>query len=555
MNGIVTKLLTKTKHHLKKNWFFYLLFIVFGILLSVPILLENLQIFGDEPEVAESAINIMGGYKTPIKTLNLHLLSSLLEPYSFLYGSVYSFILATVGIAYTTIFGDDFKSTMQIYTLFRIVNLFIYLFSAIIFGKLVLKTTSSKKMTVLSVLMFLLFPINVARSQFINQDTLGLFFFILVLYVFTNIVLNEFNSDTDSKNLNSLKPISNKRQYLQFALLGVFSGFLVASKITYIVVLISIVLFLIFYLYKQKFTLTNIIYSSILIMGILTIVSYALAFPHSIINYHKYIARVLELRTLEANIAVDSYHPEIWFYVVRILLVFLPLFFALVFIAYKSDLRKNLKKIIKENHYLIGYVFIFLTLITFFSLQERKTDRWGMPLYMMTLLTLINVIYLSISTKVKYYFFYTNIFLLFILSAYVYTYFLHEDPRVQMKHYLQAHATAEDPALLITSFGNNMGADEVDYVTPIRHKVYQKDLETYVPSLVVNPLVPYKYYAIGNNVIQDFYRKSNLESISQIREWKSWIESMPKDNVVIIGARKIYFQPQMGFTVFVKKGN
>ena len=491
----------------------FLLISTYILFLTFLVLIKNTDIYGDEPEVAESAINIILAYKD-ILSGNW----SVLEPHSYLYGTIYTYLLAVLGFPIYKIV--SLLSIYEInhdffYIIFRLFNLAILLYSVFFLIEIFRTLNKEQKISYYLAFLWVANPLFAARSQFINQDALA-----ITLY------LGSF-----SFFLKSLQKEDLKNLFLYL----IFSGLAISAKITYILpFLCSAILYL---------SITRKI-KKILLFIIIPFISYIISYPYALINWGKYFNRMIELGTLEAGISLDSHNLDYLFYIERSFYFLIPIVLLVIF--FLATEKTTISGFIQNNKSLLLLSTQLISLLAFFSIQVRKMDRWGLPIYLLIYL----LVFLILTSKERNqrsikYIFIINIIYLAFLSLPIFNFFLNQDPRFTLKEYITKNS--EKTFLVITEHGNNSGLQNLDNTTILSHRLYESrdDIEEYKPN---NNIKNFDYLVISNGVIRDFNNRHNLNKYKSIQEWKKLIKDMRKEKV--IGAEKILYEPQIGFTIY-----
>jgi len=474
------------------------------------IIKNNLLIYGDEPEIAETAINMLNGYKAIFRG-NL----SIIEPQSYLYGSIYTYIFFAVTFPITLIrqiLGFPVSDKNFFYLFFRVINLGIFTLSLVYMYKILrLLELKNRNYRLWALFLWVINPIFIARSQFINQDVLALSLFSISSFYY-------------------LKYLNNKEDKYIFIYFFI-SGLTISAKITYIIPLIFSTFF---YLYIDKKVLLK-----KMVFLILPLVSYIISFPYSVVNFHRYFNRLIELKALEAGIALDSYNLNPLYYLEKNFIYLFPILIYIIYKIYKKKMKMewNLKTI-----YIVG---LWVSLILFFSVQIRKTDRWGMPIYFLGYILVIYYLYKSRAKKIIYTLLQINAFILISMIFPILVFFTQKDPRNILRKYVERNT--KNTYAILSEHGNNDEVEKNTNVSVFKHKIYENkdDLTTYFPYPEIEK---YDYLIISNGAIRDFYNRYSLSKYKGIRSWNNYINNLTK--VDSVGSNKIRYEPEIGFTIY-----
>lgn len=293
----------------------------------------------DEAEIVELALTpsirlkqtfIEGGYKN-------------LEPNSYVYGTFSSYLLIPL-LSVINQVGQFLGSTFVKADFYLAARIFTATLSSIL----------------------ILFTAKTYETLF--KDKLGFYLALLLtalnwkLIVFSHFV----NTDIYLTLLVSgmifflISYFQNKKAHLLY-LSAIFFGLAVGTKIT---ALISVPLILYIFISENK------VKKFFVFTGI-SLLSFAISNPFSIINYNELLQRIVQMRTREAGVVFSSVNENPFKYVVALAFISTPLvFLSSIYGAAKS-------KINKYHIFLIGHVLLYVAV---FSFGKRRTDRWLLPI-------------------------------------------------------------------------------------------------------------------------------------------------------------------------------
>lgn len=334
----------------KKNVFYFFVTIV---IISLFLRFWNLNFglphtfYADEPEFVEFAIS----YTFQIKDILLNNNWYKLTPVSYVYGTfpIYFYTLNTILFTQTmNILSISYDKT-SIYVFLRSINVLISLILIPFTYLLYSKIFKDKLGACISALLVGLNWKLVVHSHYVNADI-----FITILLTFSTFLILSYYY-----NHNNLK-----LQKVSLTLSAIFIGLAAGTKITSLLT-IPLLLFLIL---KKKDIIGFIAFI------LITVTSYLITNPFSLIFFEDFTNRVTSMSTKEAGLVFDSADLNPFKFVIGLSdIVTLPIFLISIFGMIMAIKKRDLRVI---NFILIGYILIYLL---FFSLQLRRVDRWLLP--------------------------------------------------------------------------------------------------------------------------------------------------------------------------------
>ncbi len=296
----------------------------------------------DEPEFAELAIR----YTYEIKSIIAHNDFYKLIPISYVYGTFPTYLFTAVTMLFSksaNILGIAFDKT-TLYIMLRIVNA--TLASLIIpLTYFIAKDLFNRRAGILATLTVALNWKLIAHAHYINADTM-----ITLLILGTICLLIRFFKEKD------------KTGYLYAAAL--LFGFAVGTKVTVLISLPAL-----FYLFIAKKAPRELLGFCFIAAG-----AFMISNPFSFIFIQDFLLRIMAFQSKEAGLVFDSIDQNTFKYLSALeYILTLP---ALIIALYGvlSTVRAGVTK---------THVFLFINIATylvFFSLGERRVDRWLLPL-------------------------------------------------------------------------------------------------------------------------------------------------------------------------------
>lgn len=311
--------------------------------------------YADEPEIGEPAIKYTYELRNILKNNDVYKLI----PENYVYGTfpVYLYTLMVIVFSKTLgILGVAFTK-MDVYVFMRVINATISFLMVPIF-LLTLKRLGLTKRPLVLIMGAALISLNwkyIVHAHYLNHDIIitllasaANFFFYLYLQ---NRHLSE-KSEEDTVNT---------------ILFSLFFGLAVSTKIT---VLITLPIY-IYALYDNK-DFRN-LFASIFII----IAAFIITNPFAVVFIGDLTSRWMEMRTKEAGLVLDSadYSPFKYLGSLSWTLT-MPVFLLSVYGIVKS-FQEQIKS--RKQFYLAMFAQV-LFYLAFFSLQNRRVDRWMLPI-------------------------------------------------------------------------------------------------------------------------------------------------------------------------------
>jgi 4-amino-4-deoxy-L-arabinose transferase-like glycosyltransferase len=242
----------------------------------------------------------------------------------------------------------------------RIVNS-LFSFIGIIFSYLLYKKIFDDEKGALFT--FFLASLNwkmIHHAHYLNHDNFLMVFTVISIYFLVSY----------------LKKDVQKINYIHIFLSSVFFGLGIGTKITGL--LTGAVIGLVLLLRKDI--------KAIILFILGAFLSFSISNPFSIINFNKFISRVLLMRNVEAGVVFSSVNTNPLKYLISLNHILTPFifFFAFyeiskVFLTIFSSIKKQNIKIDKDYKHIIMIGIIF-SYILFFSLNPRLNERWMLPI-------------------------------------------------------------------------------------------------------------------------------------------------------------------------------
>ncbi len=337
-------------NHIRKS---SLVFLILGLMFSGGIILRLYHIdFGlphswhaDEPELGEFSIKYTYEFKDIILYNNYYKL----VPVSYVYGTfpVYFLTLCTMTFSkLMNLLNFSFDKT-TLYIFMRSLNAILSLI-VVITGGLIYRKTFKDISGVLVTLFLLLFNWKfIVHAHYLNADI-----------VVTELLVLAF--------LTTIYYYSNPEKHRNTVLLGVFMGLAIGTKIT---AGLSLPLFV--YIYAVKKDLKG-----FLAFGLTTLGAYMVSNPFSVIFSNDVVFRITQMLTKEGGLVFDSVDLSPFKYIEALVYMVNPIILGFGIYGMYKSLKKGMGE--KALHiFFVGNILIYLV---FFTLGERRVDRWLLPI-------------------------------------------------------------------------------------------------------------------------------------------------------------------------------
>lgn len=336
----------------KKHYILVFLILLGGLILRLYHIEFGLphSFYADEPEFSELAIRYTYEIRNIINNNDYYKLI----PISFVYGTfpAYFYTLANMFFSKSlNLLGVGFGK-LHLFIYLRVIN------SLISFMMVVgLATLACKMFKKRSVLLFALFlsAFNwrlIVHAHYVNADMMQ-----TTLLVFSYLTLYLY--------------YKRERDTLFTILTGALLGLAVGTKIT---TLISLPLFYYIFLVKKD-------YKGLAGITLTSLAVFILTNPFSFILSDRFFHRILTMFNKEAGMVLDSVDNNPFKYVLSLLYISTP--FVLLFSLYGK--YRSIKNRV-DIHFHIFLTANIVLYILFFSLQDRRVDRWLLPVLPIVLL-------------------------------------------------------------------------------------------------------------------------------------------------------------------------
>lgn len=348
--------------------------------------------YADETEIGEPAIKYTYEIKNIIKNNDVYKL----VPQSYVYGTfpVYFYTLTTMLFSKTMgILEVNFSKT-DLYVFMRVINALIS-FSLIPVFYFLLKSLELTNKPLISLLGLFLVAFNwklIVHAHYLNHDIV-----ITLLITLANLSFYKY-----LKQRHTAGKMDGDTVYT--FLFAVSFGLAVSTKITS---LITLPLYLVIFAVNRDFK--NLLGSALLVIGVFMVTN-----PFSWLLWKDFIGRIMEMRIKEAGMVFDSvnYSP---FKYVQALSWMLTLPILLASCLGVASLFKRFRlptangtNIEKTRSHLKQFLILMLSQVVFyfifFSLQNRRVDRWMLPILPnLALFSLYALDHLTEMTKTRVY--------------------------------------------------------------------------------------------------------------------------------------------------------
>jgi len=338
---------------MKKKHYFLLIFILLsGLVLRLYHIEFGLphSFYADEPEFTEPAIKYTYEIRNIIKNNDYYKLI----PISFVYGTfpVYFYTLANMAFSKSLNLLSIGFDKFHLFVFFRVVNALISMMLVAGMGVLACKLFHKRKVLLLTLVLAALNWKLIVHAHYVNADIMQA---TLLLFSYLTLFLY-YKKEEDS---------------LFTVLTGLFLGLAVGTKIT---TLITFPLYLYIFLVKKD-------YKGLAGMSLTALAVYMVTNPFSFILSDRFSFRVLTMFTKEAGMVFDSVDLSPLKYVRALVYMSTPI--VLLFSLYGKYKAVRNKENMHFHIFLISSVIVYLV---FFSLQDRRVDRWLLPVLPIILL-------------------------------------------------------------------------------------------------------------------------------------------------------------------------
>ncbi|MBT6401191.1 DUF2029 domain-containing protein [candidate division WWE3 bacterium] len=329
----------------KRTLFLLLIILVLGTLLRFYSLNFGLphSFRADEPEIVEPAIYYTFQIRDIIKNNDYYKLI----PISYVYGAFPNYFFAFVIMAASkthNLLNVSFPKE-NMYLLVRAAHAFLSL-SLVFAGAKLYKQVFKNKEGVLFAALFLALNWKlIVHGHYANADLI-----ITALLTFSFIPLYSYFKG------NKIK--------LNLLLVSLLFGLALGTKIT---VLITAPLFLYIFAIKKDWRAAA---GFILI----TALTFLVTNPFALIFSDDFFLRVMQMATKESGMALDSVDSSPYKYLASLFYTVTPLLAALSFVGIYKKIKEKTETPI--HIFLIGHIIIY---VLFFSLGNRRVDRWLLP--------------------------------------------------------------------------------------------------------------------------------------------------------------------------------
>ncbi len=326
--------------------------------------------YADEPEIGELAIKYTYELKNIIRNNDIYKLA----PGNYVYGTfpVYVFTILVMGFSKAlNLFNINFAK-MDLYVFMRTINALIS-FSIIPIYYLLLRRFDSVNNKLFLLAGAFLVSFNwklIVHAHYLNHDIL-----ITLLLLLANMFFLTY--------LKRSATTENQRSSTKYVILFAISfGLAVSTKIT---ALITLPVFYAVYIVKKDWE--SAVATLAIILG-----CFALTNPFSIVFFNDFLGRLIEMRTKEAGMVFDSVDYSFFKYLKALAyLCTLPVFLLSVYGSYKTLTGRlnNVKSLSHTVQFLLILLAQIVIYLTFFTVQNRRVDRWMLPV-------LPNVLFFSV---------------------------------------------------------------------------------------------------------------------------------------------------------------
>lgn len=285
------------------------------------------------------------------------------KPFSFVYGSLPAYMNTILLVPFLK-FTSFFELSQDRYYIYLYLRIIYAIFSILTCIGVYLVAKQVSKNKIIAYLSAILFSLNfyfLWLSKYLNNDILIVLFTVYFVYFYLR-----FNETL-------------KKRFLYLSM--IFVGLGVATKITFLIVLIYPIFDLILKKSYKKLSIS------------LTIVFfvYLITNPFTFIYPNEFIGRILEMRVKENGVVIDSYNTSVFKYLSSLIDNLTALVAVLGFVKILKDIKE------KKFDITASIVIIF---VVFFSISNRLVDRWVLPIYPFLI---INFFIVTFTLQKKYF--------------------------------------------------------------------------------------------------------------------------------------------------------
>lgn len=304
--------------------------------------------YADEPEIAELAIKYTYEIKNIIRNNDYYKLI----PISYVYGTFPAYMNTFFTMLFSkssNLLGYGFDK-MSIYVFLRVINALLSLTIPAVISLLSYKLFKNKELALATGILLLLNWKFIVHAHYINADITQAILLTLSFLAFQ-------------------KYLQQKADTKFTVLTGVFYGLAVGTKIT---ALISLPLY--YYVFLKNRDTRGLLAFTFIVFG-----AFIISNPFSVVFATDFAFRIYTMFTKEAGMVFDSvdYNPLKYIQALTFMLSPLVMITSLYGI-FKITRRNPSESRNKYFHvFLIGNIIIYLL---FFSLQNRRVDRWLLPI-------------------------------------------------------------------------------------------------------------------------------------------------------------------------------